>query len=243
MRKGHRLELARSLVAGLRKREGRNLVAAGVFGSVARGEDRRHSDVDILVVVRRKRRRIHHEVRDGIVLTVLQQTPDEAEADVTGTRGDLNSVLGGWTSLRPLYDPGGLLVRLRAKARRPRARQFREAARWVVFEAYEDVGKLWNATEARDPDEAREMAIWFTGAASGAVLDMDARILKTGRQAFVEMRRYGKLGTAIRHLRYDSLTLAELNRLSEFVWGGLLDLADEKGISLPPFPRQPRGTL
>ena len=51
------MELAKTIAVDLQRREGRNLVAVGVYGSVARGEERHHSDVDLLVVVRRKRRK------------------------------------------------------------------------------------------------------------------------------------------------------------------------------------------
>jgi len=40
-----RLELAEILAAELRRQEGRNLVAVGVYGSVARDEERAHSGV------------------------------------------------------------------------------------------------------------------------------------------------------------------------------------------------------
>jgi kanamycin nucleotidyltransferase len=238
-----RLELARAVAADLRRKEGRNLVAVGVYGSVARGEERRHSDVDLLVVVRRKRQAILHQVREGIELAVLQQTPDEARAEVTGSRPDLNAALGGWISLRPLHDPTGLLRRLRTRARHPTVRQFREASRWALMEVYEDVGKLWNAVEAHDPEEAREMSLWFSQAAAGALFDLHRHVLKTGRRAFVEVRRYGSLGAAICRLRYEHLSLSQMKGLSEFVWGGLLDRAAAKGLRLPPLPRDARGSL
>src|SRR5437773_7777768 len=110
-----------------------------------------------------------------------QQTPEDARAEVTGSRQDLNGPLGGWVSLKPLYDPTGLLRRLTKRARRPGPRQFREAARMAYLEVYENVGKLWNAIEAEDVEEAREMAIWFTGAASGALFNLNRHILATGR--------------------------------------------------------------
>src|SRR5437773_454887 len=84
MADSQRLVLAKSITADVRGREGRNLLAVGVYGSVARGEERRHSDIDLLVVVRRKSRHIHHEVRNGIVATILQQTAEEAKSEVTG---------------------------------------------------------------------------------------------------------------------------------------------------------------
>ena len=238
-----RLVLAKSITADVRGREGRNLLAVGVYGSVARGEERRHSDIDLLVVVRRKSRHIHHEVRNGIVATILQQTAEEAKSEVTGSRPDLNAVLGGWTALKPLYDPTRLLRRLIARARRTPPRQFREAAYWACLEVYEDVGKLWNAIEAGDADEAREMAIWFSGAAAGALLDLHAHVLKTGRRAIVEASRFGKAGRAVRRLRYDELSLAQMQDLSEVIWTGLLARAAAQGIHLPPLFRTARGSL
>ena len=238
-----RLALTKSITADLRGREGRNLLAVGVYGSVARGEERRHSDIDLLVVVRRKSPRIHHEVRDRIVATILQQTVEDAKSEVTGSRLDLNAILGGWTSLKPLYDPTGILQRLRARARRASPRQFREAAFWACLEVYEDVGKLWNAIEAGDVDEAREMAIWFTNAAAGALLDLHARVLKTGRRGIVEASRFGKIGAAVRRLRYEELSLAQMQDLSELIWTGLLDRAAAQGIQLPPLVRTARGSL
>jgi predicted nucleotidyltransferase len=238
-----RLALAQQIAEELRIRERRNLVAVGVFGSVARGEDRRHSDVDMLVVLRRKRARIRHTMRSGVLVTILQQTPAEARAEVAGAHPGLNDALGGWRSLRPLYDPSGLVARLHAQALRPNARAFQRAAQLHIVETFEDLGKLWNAIAARDVDETREMAIWFSGAAMGTLFDLEGHVLKTGRRAFIELRKYGKLGEAVRRLRYDDVSLAETQRLSEFVWRELLVRAKAKGVRLPPFPRASRGNL
>jgi predicted nucleotidyltransferase len=238
-----RLALAQKIAEELRIREGRNLVAVGVFGSVARGEDRRHSDVDMLVVLRRKRARIRHTMRSGVLVTILQQIPAEARAEVAGALPGLNDALGGWRSLRPLYDPSGLLARLHAQALRPNVRAFRRAAQLHVVEVFEDLGKLRNAIAARDVDEAREMAIWFSGAAMGTLFDLEGHVLKTGRRAFVELRKYGKLGGLLRRLRYDAVSLKEAQRLSEFVWRELLVRAKSKGVRLSSFPREARGNL
>jgi predicted nucleotidyltransferase len=243
MARVRRLALAKAVAQDLRSREGRNLVAVGVYGSVGRGEERAYSDVDMLVIVRRKRAGIRHSMRSGVLVTILQQIPAEARSEVTGAHSGLNDALGGWRSLRPLYDPSRLLARLRSRARQPNLRAFRRAAEQHFIETFEDLGKLWNAIAARDPDEAREMAIWFSGAAMGTLFDLEAHVLPTGRRAFVELRRYGPLGTAIRRLRYASLSLSETLRVSEWIWGRLLDRAEAKELRLPSFPRTSRGTL
>ena len=238
-----RLVLAKTIAADLRQGEGANLVAVGVYGSVARGEERRHSDVDMLVIVRRKRQGIRHAMTSGTLVTILQQTPAEARAEVIGPYPGMNDALGGWRSMRALYDPTGLLTKLRARSHQPAVRSFREAARRHFVETYEDLGKLWDAIEARDADEAREMAIWFSGGAMGTLFDLEAHVLKTGRRSFIEIRRYGRLGEAVRGLRYNDLSFRKALRLSEYVWGELLDRAAAKGVRLPRFPRDARGTL
>src|SRR5881409_3147461 len=235
MATSRRFELAKLIGAQLRLREGRNLVAVGLYGSVARGEDRAHSDVDLLVVVRKKRLTIRHLVRTGILVTVLQQTPAEARAEVMGSRADLNGALGGWQSMRPLYDPSGLLSRLTKRAKHPTREQFRQAARQAFLETYEDLGKLRNAVD--DEGEAREMAIWYTDGAMGLLFDLNHHVLRTGRRAFIEIRRYGAVGDAIRRLRYERLTARETRRLAEFIWAELLARACEQRISVPEFDR------
>jgi len=238
-----RLALAKALANELRNEQGRNLVAVGVYGSVARGDERAHSDVDLLVIVRRKKAVIAHEVRDGVLITILQQTPSEAKAEVTAPHPGLNDALGGWRSMKPLYDPSGLLRRLMRAARGPSDAQFRGAARRALIETYEDLGKLRNAIESRDTEEAREMAIWYSGGAMGALLDLHHHVLRTGRRAFIEIRRYGAVGEAVRRLRYGRLSLAETTRLAEDSWVALLALARRKGIRLPRFAGKSQGRL
>src|SRR5207245_9763635 len=96
MATSRRFELAKLIGAQLRLREGRNLVAVGLYGSVARGEDRAHSDVDLLVVVREKRLTISQLVRTGILVTILQQTRAEVSDDDMVFRGDVNVANVGW---------------------------------------------------------------------------------------------------------------------------------------------------
>src|SRR2546428_6558063 len=86
-----RLKLAEMIAAELRLRERRNLVAVGLYGSVSRGGDRTHSDVDLLVVGRKKRATIQHLVRAGTLVTILPQTPAEATAEGTGSPAGLNA--------------------------------------------------------------------------------------------------------------------------------------------------------
>ncbi len=152
---------------------------------------------------------------------------------MTGSGPWLCEKLGGWRSMRPLRDPTGLLTRLEARARRPTAAQFRGAARKDLLDAYEDYGKVLNAVAAGDAEDAREMSLWFTGAAGGALLDIDGRVIGTDHEIASEVRRCGGIGRDILRLRYRTLSLRETGRLARRIWAGLLRRAARRRVRLP----------
>ena len=236
-----RMRLAKAIARELRQRERSNLVAVGVFGSVARGEDRTFSDLDLLVVTRRRRRGIRHEIRDGVLVTVHQVTPAEARREVTEGPW-LNGPLSGWRGTRALYDPARLIARLRGIARRPSREAFRESARRDLIETLEEYGKVKNAIASGDLEEARSMVVWFTECAAGALLDIAAHVPRVYGRYFLEACQLGKVGHDMWGLRFDARTIGEIDRLSEVVWAGLLKRAGASGIRLPGLDRWPGGT-
>jgi len=208
------------------------LLAVGLYGSVSRGEDRAHSDIDLVLVVRSRGTRMRMLIRNGVLVSLLQMTPDEAAEEVRGYAWNLPEALSGWQSMQPLYDPTGLLRRLRERSRRPTTHQFREVARRGFLGAYEDYGKLLNALEAGDAEEAREMAIWFTEGAAMILLCLERHVVSTGRRIFAELpNRDG--GGAIRRLRYERLSIDEMTRLARSIWTSLLRRARAQHIALP----------
>src|SRR2546430_8486073 len=127
-----------------------------------------------------------------------------------------------------------------SRARCPTGSQSREAARRALIETYEDLGKVRNAVDVGDEEEAREMAVWYAGAAAGALLDLHRHVLRTGRRAFIEIRRYGAVGEAIRRLRHETLSLVETRRLPEASWAHLPALARRGGVPPPQLAGRPR---
>jgi hypothetical protein len=226
-------EVAAAVKEKVLGREKANLAGFGVFGSVPRGDARRFSDLDVLFVVKRRKARTRPEVVRGVLVTYHHLTVAEAREEVSGSGPWLNDALGGWRSLKPLYDPTGLLRRLKRRAARPKAAQFDESARRDLLETYEDLGKLRNAMANWDREEAREMALWFTGAAAGSLLDLERHVTSTGRRMFIEARRLGTAGQAIWRLRYEDLPLPRMSVLADRIWRELLARARDRRIAIP----------
>ena len=231
-----RLALAKDILARQRNSEGANLRGFGVIGSVAEGKDLRHSDLD-LVVLQLRPRGPRVELREGVLVTYLRLTPQDARREVTEPSLEMFGRLAGWRSLRPMFDPSGSLRRVRALARRdPPQKQFDEAARLGLLGLYEDVGKFRNAMETRDrsrEQEIRDMAMWFAGEAMGILYALRRHVPTDHRREFADLRRFGPLGRDIRRLRYDDLGLRGSSQLVEGIWTRLLAAARRRKIRLP----------
>lgn len=231
-----RLALAKRLADRLRGREGPNLVAVGVYGSVATGHERTHSDVDLLVVVRRHTRRPWARVHGGFLVTFNEMTPAEAWGEVSGASPRLAEILSGWRAMTPLHDPSGVLRRCSARANRVPRSQLLGAAREGFFDTYEDLGKVRDAVESRERAKLREMAIWFTGGAAGLLCLLEEHPIPTGEDLFVEVQRLGRTGRDIAALRYGNPTIVEASRLAEGIWAALRRKARRRGVDVDPLP-------
>ena len=230
MARSPRLALAQALASEMRRREGRNLVAVAVYGSVAHGMERPHSDVDMLLVVRRRTRRPWARMRSGFLVTIKEMTPSEVWDEVAGANLNLAEILGGWRAMRPLYDPKGFVRRSMARANRVSPVQFRRAARDGLLTVYEDLGKLRDAIEEGDRAKMREMAIWFTRGAAALLCLLECHALSTGQELFVEVQRFGRTGREIAALRYRNPSIAETSRLAESIWRALCRDAHRQGL-------------
>src|SRR5207249_10571671 len=93
-----RLELARTVTAQLRRRMGSNLLAVGLYGSVSRGEDRAHSDVDLVLLVRSGKTGPQMLMRHGVLVSPLALTRAQAAAEARGYPWNLPEALRGWRS-------------------------------------------------------------------------------------------------------------------------------------------------
>jgi len=147
MDRTRRLELAREIAAQIQRHYGDQVLAIGVYGSVARGTDGPYSDVEMHCVLRGSGVDKCHEWSVG---------PWKAEVDVysedvilgwaSEVDVDWSVTHGACTNVLPLYDPSGFFSRLRdVTFSRPDQVFQRVILDVIVGEIYERIGKIRNA--------------------------------------------------------------------------------------------------
>jgi kanamycin nucleotidyltransferase len=241
-----RLRLAWEIAGHARKAYGIELIAIGLYGSMARGEDGPYSDIEMFCVLRRPGAEFSVEWAAG---------PWKAEVDFYGedvllaraaaVDGRWPLTHGAYHQVKALHDPEGYFAQLRAVAAGRPPEAFAEAiSATLVGELYEFVGKVRNAVAAGEtlalPEWAMQMARY-----AAYVLGLHRRRLYTsGGRVLAEA-----LTLPDRPAGFDALCdLVMSGRLSdpgavaaacEALWAGLAAWAEQHGYPIVSESRIP----
>lgn len=188
MDRRQRLQFAREIAGRAREVYGPDLIAAGLYGSMARGEDGPYSDVEMFCVLRRPGEEFSHEWSYG---------PGKAEVDFYGedvllrraaeVDGRWPLTHGAYYAVLPLHDPGGFFPRLRGVAAGREDSQFHAAIEGVlVGELYEFAGKLRNAMSSGSTAYLPELAVQMARYGAFLVGLHNRRLFSTGGRVLEE---------------------------------------------------------
>lgn len=150
MTRRDRLALAREIADRARTRCGDDLLAVGLYGSLARGDDGPYSDIEILCVLGTSGEHYTHEWTTGPWKAEVDFiSRDRLLAQAAEVDGEWPLTHGAYVHTRPLHDPHRIFPQLREIVLGQRAEKFAAALRMlVVGDIYELVGKVRNAREA-----------------------------------------------------------------------------------------------
>ena len=119
-----------------------------LFGSVARGDDLSDSDVDLTVIAKRGPWEPQRFVLGGVLFNVYWKSWQSMLRDMLELRGD--ATRHGFLDGVALYDPEGLLPKLRKLVASLPESFVRASATEALHEMYEYVCKVRNAWRSRD---------------------------------------------------------------------------------------------
>ncbi len=232
-----KLRIARKVVGELRRDLGRNVIAVGISGSVARGTAEKYSDIDMEIIVRRPLRISYRFlIVEKTYCSLNFATWQGVMREVGMPHHELPETLGGFTKIRSLYDPKGLLHRLEARARHVPRAVFRKSAELALLHSYEDFCRVKNAYLKGDDIVLRDNVFLVTHSAALVVASLNRASFVSDREIFRAHKRFSRLPRGfdrIEQLRYGSL---KPRRLYDTLVGFYIDLVDfcrKEGISFP----------
>ncbi|MCX7844567.1 MAG: nucleotidyltransferase [Candidatus Bipolaricaulota bacterium] len=223
------------------RRSRADVLAVGLYGSLARDEDGPYSDIEILCVLGSSG---EEYTREGIVgpakveVNFLSQDVLFARAAEVPPEWPLTH--GAYVYTRPLYDPQGVFPRLREAVRSPPEEAFRRAMQaLIVEELYELMGKVRNARHWGAWEELPFLAVHL--AFHGALLVglANRHVYRSASKMLAD-----SLGLPERPSGYDRLcALVQAGKLDspqgvgeacEGFWCGVSAWAAARGLPLPP---------
>jgi len=239
MDRTRRLELAREIAAQIQRHYGDQVLAIGVYGSVARGTDGPYSDIEMHCVLRGSGVDICHEWSVGpwkaevdvYSEDVILEWASEVDVDWSVTHGACTNVL-------LLYDPSDFFSRLRdVTFSRPEQVFQRVILDVIVGEIYERIGKIRNARAKKNDTcmpylavELAKIGAFLLGLASRHLYTAPTRLFEEsltlpgrpdGYDSLCRMVMMGELG--------DSARIADV---ADDFWSGVERWARERGIQI-----------
>ncbi len=237
--RAERLALVDEIAARVRQVCGDQLLALGVYGSVARGTDGPYSDIEMLVVLRSAGEDYVHEWCAGPWKAEVDfLSADMALREAARVEGRWPLTHGAWLHIRPLHDPTGFFETLRQAVLSQPEEAFRAAIReLIVGDIYEHIGKLRNARARGVGAELPLLAVSL--AQEGAYLiGLARRACYSGAARLFEE----SLAFPDRPAGYDALCAAvmagelsdpeRVGALCEGFWAGVERWAAEHGVGI-----------
>ena len=232
-----KVRIATGVAADLRREFGSKLVAVCVTGSVARGTAAKYSEIDMQIILRG---RVQNSYRGLIIentyCSLNFATRSDAIRELSRPRPELPEVLGGYTKIRPLYDPKRLFKILEDKARHLPSRVFRKSAELALLHSYEDFSRVKNAYLSGDDIVLKDNVHLVTHSAVWIVASLNQASFVSDREIFKAYKSYKKLLRGfdrIRQLRYGNLNRQELFKTLMSFYLDLVDFSEKEGIQLP----------
>ncbi len=229
--------IAKKVAQDLKRDFGANLLAVGLRGSVARGTAEKFSDIDLLVVLQKlEETPLTYKIIDNTYCSLNFETRASALSKLREPHPELPETLGGFTKIRAIYDPGGLLLRLEEEARRVPSNVFQESAELALIHSFEDFCRAKNAFLKKDNIVLKDNIHNITHSAASVVASLNEKGFASDREIFKSYKKFEKTPRnfgAIRELRYGSLSTQQSFKTLTRFYISLVDFCKEEGLAFP----------
>lgn len=241
-----RLALAQEIFERALALHGEELLAVGLYGSMARSTDGPYSDLEVLCVLNTMDEDYNYEwIYNTWKAEVNFRSRNMILAEAAEIEGEWSLTHGAFAHILPLYDPTDFFSQLKEAALSHPPEQFQQVIRAVmVGELYEWIGKLRNAQVAGETAYLPELALSLAKYGAFIIGLAHRHFYSTGRRVLEE-----SLTLPNRPPGYDPLclmairgTLSDFNLIAERCeqfWAGLEQWAVEQGLQIAETQRIP----
>lgn len=235
-----KLAIANRVASELKQDLGTNLRAVGLQGSVARGTAQKYSDIDFLIIVRKRREPKDHvrrfKIVDDTYCSLGFETWESAVSQITTPSYELPEILGGFTKNMSLFDPERLFPKLERLANGVPPATFLKSAERALNHSYEDFCRVKNAHLNNDQFVLHDNLFYTTHSAALTVAAPNHAHSVSDREIFKAHRHFSDLPTGyrrIKQLRYGSLKGRALIKTFLAFYCDVVAFATERGVRFP----------
>ena len=146
-----RVDACREVSSRLLQRYPDDIIGMAVFGSVARGDDLEHSDIDFHVLVKEgSRLSTHFFVLNECFFIIVVKTEKDWREDLLEPESGLCLTAGALMNVLPIHDHSGAFSRLKTMAKALPHEAWKTAVRDGIAGIFEDLGRVRNMYKQGD---------------------------------------------------------------------------------------------
>jgi kanamycin nucleotidyltransferase len=236
-----RRAIAQSIVQQAQTQLSDRLLAAALYGSVAKGLDQPYSDLEMFLLVEGDQEETYHEwVWEQGRIEVNEIGWDAALEMADTVEDDWPLARGQFVYAEPIWGDAALIDELKRRTLNAPKEQFDEAMQEILSaELYENLGKLRNAHERRIEDPMVALAGQFAHHTATLIALSHRHCFKNSQRILREA-----LGLPDPPEGFDLLArivtqgrLSDLNEVAHAIegcWRGLRPWTEARGISIEP---------
>ena len=237
-----RMVLAERISSRLFELHGQAVLAIGVYGSTARGQDGPYSDLEMMAIVRDDEADTHEWTAGPWKAEVNVRRLADALESAAALDDDWPLAQGEFAHVLALHDPGGFFPTLRARVFEHGAAEFEALMRDVIVgDILELVGK-WRNMQARGafaglPSLAVKLVqhtAWLIGMANRALYSTSSEVFAEALQMPDRPEGFDALCAQVMH--GDLRDPVSLIAHCESLWRGIVKWAEDHRIALVTDP-------
>lgn len=238
-----RIATAQRIFDHVMQLHGDDVLAAGLYGSMARGSDGPYSDVEMMVVLKRAGVNENAEWCAGDWKTEVNfRSRDVVLNRAAELDGEWSVSHGKYIDMQPLHDPQNIFPQLRQRVFAHSEADFNEVMREVIIgDMYELVGKWRNQHTANVFDytpaiafKLAEQCAWVIGLANRHLYTTGATMRTESMTLPDRPAGYDALCNAV--MRGELSDAQQVIALCEACWAGVVAWADAKQLELVTDP-------